>query len=305
MNNNILVLGSSGFLGSNFMDYGKDKFNYFFASSSRVIKNVKSFSVTDYSSENLLHYCDQNNIKTIINCVGFTEIEKIDANLELNRKLNYDFPLRISEFCLENSINLIHFSTDHFESKNKTPRYEDSKVFAVNEYAQTKLKAEKILLENKDVLIIRTNFFGHNETLNSKLFDWALNRLKQNLTIEGFTDVFFTPISVSILVQITNDLIDLDAKGIINVVGSESISKFHFLSQLSLNLGIVDDLVRPISIVNSTLKVKRTNYLSLSNKKLMEMIPGKYKLDLDHMISKEISRYEASRAKITSGTTPK
>jgi len=299
MNDNILVLGSSGFLGSNFVGYGKEKINYFFASSSSNSLNDKSIIVTDYSNEDLFRYCNQNQITTIINCVGFTEIEKIETRLNLNQKLNYEFPLRISEFCAQNSIKLVHFSTDHFESENKTPRSEDSRVFPVNKYAETKLRAEKVLLENKDVLIIRTNFFGHNQTLSSKLFDWAVGQLEKDLSIEGFIDVYFTPISVSILVQITNDLIDIGVNGIINVVGSESISKHYFLSQLAFNLGKNVKLVQPISIHNSALKIKRTNYLSLSNKKLLELIPNKYQLELNYMISKEISRRIAFQTDIT------
>lgn len=304
MKNNILVLGSSGFLGSNFMDYGKDKSNYFFASSTDTSQRNKLIFFTDYSNETLIKYCVQNQISTIVNCVGFTDIEKTEIDSELNQKLNYDFPLRISDLCEVNAIKFVHFSTDHFESEIKTPRFENSKIYAINKYAETKLKAEQILISKDNILIIRTNFFGYNRTSNSKLFDWAVGRLEQDLTIEGFIDVYFTPISVSMLVEITNDLISMDAKGIVNVVGSESITKYYFLSQLALNLGINDNLVKPISIDNSVLKIKRTNYLSLSNKILLKLIPDKYNFDLNKMIAIEVARHAASRAGFTSETTP-
>jgi dTDP-4-dehydrorhamnose reductase len=165
----------------------------------------------------------------------------------------------------------------------------------INNYGFIKLKADQELLLDPLTLVVRTNFFGFNPSSRSKLFDWAKDNLQSGKTLNGFGDVFFSPISVSFLATIFRRLIDLGESGLINAVGSESISKYSFLKTLCTCLNIDQRLVIKSSITNSRLVTPRPNYLSLSNTKLVAKMPSINNMTISKMIDFELARYTSNR----------
>jgi dTDP-4-dehydrorhamnose reductase len=288
----ILVLGSSGFLGSNLRAFFSDSAGFFFVHSSKpIFLTDKDFVVSEYSRASLRPLMEQLKVNVILNCVGFTDVDACERKDSLNTKLNYELPILLDELCRMFDVKLVHISTDHFHSMHAIPRVEGELMLAINEYGRLKLKAEEAILRNHSSLVIRTNFFGFNPSQRVKLLDWAKSNLEKGRRVSGFDDVFFTPISVSNLASALNSLIEEDERGLFHVVGSQSISKYEFLKLVAKALGCNQDFVVKDSITNLSHLVKRPNYLSLSNSKLKNHLPSFQDCSISQMITLELSRY--------------
>ena len=99
-----------------------------------------------------------------------------------------------------------------------------------------------------------------------------MNALKSNNKIELFKDVFFTPILIDELASKAHLLIDMDAKGIYNIVGNERLSKYEFGLKLA-NLYELDvNLAKSINFDDKTDLVRRPKDMSLSNRKLCDTL---------------------------------
>lgn len=294
-NKSVMVLGSSGFLGSNLRILFSDRPCFFFVHAGPpIFPAANDFVIGEYARGTLIDLIKRLNIDVIINCVGFTNVDACERSLSLNITMNLELPVLLDELCRSLNVKLVHISTDHFYSERKIPRAEGESMLAVNEYGRIKLLADEAVLRNERSLVIRTNFFGFNPSQRQKLLDWVKINLENDVKISGFDDVFFTPISVSILAFTLISLIERDTFGLVNIVGSESISKYQFLRLIAKALGSKESLVLSDSISNSNLLVKRPNYLSLSNSKLKSILPEFQNLSISEMISLELVRYEPS-----------
>jgi dTDP-4-dehydrorhamnose reductase len=288
----ILILGSSGFLGSNLRILFFDLPGvYFVHSKSFRSQTPKDFIVSDYSYKDLAQLVETLGIDVIVNCVGFTNVDACEDTNSLNSKLNLDLPLLLDDLCRSAGVKLVQISTDHYSSKEDIPRTESEIMSFVNEYGRMKLMADKSLLQNEMSLVVRTNFFGFDPSQRGNLLDWAKNKLENGESIFGFNDVFFTPISVSILASTLITLIERNLSGLFNVVSSESISKYQFLKSVAECLGCNQDLVFSNSIENSNLSVRRPKFLSLSNSKLKDELTTFRDISISRMISLELNRF--------------
>lgn len=288
----ILILGSSGFLGGNLRVLFLDLPGIYFVHSKPLRSQTpKDFVVCDYSRKVLAALVENLEIDVIVNCVGFTDVDACEDANSLNSKLNLDLPLLLDNLCRSAGVKLVQISTDHFSSTEDVPRTENEIMSFVNEYGRMKLMADKTLLQNELSLVVRTNFFGFDPSRRGNLLDWAKIKLENGERIIGFNDVFFTPISVSILASTLITLIERNLSGLFNVVSSESISKYQFLKSVAECLGCNQDLVLSNSIENSNLSVRRPNFLSLSNSKLKGELTTFRDFSISRMISLELNRF--------------
>ena len=148
-----------------------------------------------------------------------------------------------------------------------------SKTSPINHYAKSKIKGEcKIQKHCKDALIIRTNFFGWGTGYRHSFSDFIINKLRNNETVDLFSDVFFTTILVSELSKITHLLINKNLSGIFNVVGGGRLSKYEFGIRLADCFGLNVNLINKIKINEKVNLVKRPKNMGLSNNKACKVL---------------------------------
>ena len=84
--------------------------------------------------------------------------------------------IKLSKICKKKNVKFIHISTDHLYSKLIPFKNEKIKCNPINVYAKQKLMAEKgVLLNNKNALVLRTNFFGHYKNNTKSIKNLILN----------------------------------------------------------------------------------------------------------------------------------
>jgi perosamine synthetase len=273
----ILIFGGTGFLGSNFVFFLRKKYKIFVNFNRKKIffPNVTYVSIYNETTKDLSLIKErilELNPDIIINCLALSEIDKCERKIKLSKKLNYTFPSYLSKICSDYRIKFVQISTDHLFNKNNYFKNENFKKNTVNIYGKHKSKAEdNILFNNSKSLIIRTNFFGTSPNENYYL-DKVLYDVKNNRNIYGVTNYYFTPIYVGLLIKYIILLLKKNSFGIFNIVGNDRVSKYVFYKKIIQSHKLNDSFIKKINLKSLELLAKRSNELSLSNKKLRKVL---------------------------------
>ena len=281
----LLIVGGSGLLGKNLGHFG--------SSDSTVSATGFTNSQTLESVQvplDILHFeaaadlFESHEFDVVINCVGYTNVDMCEINPEASWALNVTAAHSLSALCKDTNTKLVHISTDHFWSEPLNPRPENFDASPINQYGNSKLSAEEIVLTtNPDSLVIRTNFFGWGPRHKPSIVDWILQQLESKGQVNAFEDVFFSPVSISQLYLAINSLLEVNASGVVNVCANESISKYDFAVLVAEKFGFKADQVKRVKIGDQGLLAPRPNYLSLDNS-LLKSLTGFAPLSIDAML---------------------
>ena len=173
---NILIIGKNGQIANALIEnfkLEKTGFNILVKDSSEL-----DFSKPASLKENLKNI--SNSINLIINCAGYTNVDKVEEEQELCDNINHQAVKILADFCKEKNILLIHYSTDYvFEGSGDKPFDEDNQknLHPLNYYGKTKLWAEQALQNSGgDYLIFRISWIYDNRK-ESKNFVNTIKRL--------------------------------------------------------------------------------------------------------------------------------
>jgi dTDP-4-dehydrorhamnose reductase len=161
MLNNILVTGSNGQLGSELRELSDTNENKFFFADKNEL------DITN--KEALEKFITESSINIVINCAAYTAVDKAEGEAELADKINHLAVKNLAEICKENSVKLVHISTDYvFDGTNHRPYTENDETNPQGIYGKTKLDGENAMLRinPSNSIIIRTSwvysFYGGN-----------------------------------------------------------------------------------------------------------------------------------------------
>ena len=268
---NILFYGGSSLLANMWVNVIIGEKKIFLTEHNQKLKSkgVTIIKINKTSFKDVNKILKKYKIDILINCVGLTNIEICEKHKKKSDYLNSKIPVILAKSCGSSGVKFIHISTDHLFDGKKTNYIESDIPNPLNNYAKSKLEGEKkVLSENKNALIIRTNFFGNGPSHRFSFSDLIINNLKQNRNVHLFTDVFYTPIIIDELVRITNKLIENKKSGIYNVVSNEMLSKYDFGIMLATYLDLPKGLVKKSSLRKREDLVRRPLNMSLSCKKV-------------------------------------
>ena len=167
---NILVTGANGQLGNEMRivsrDYSVDR--YIFTDVVEVEgQETTILDITNLDAIN--NIVKEKEVKVIVNCAAYTNVDAAESNQELAEKLNATAPKNLALAMKEVGGLLIHISTDYVFGGDpyNTPCKEDQKGTPTGVYGLTKLHGEQnIQKTGVDYLIFRTAWlyseFGKN-----------------------------------------------------------------------------------------------------------------------------------------------
>jgi dTDP-4-dehydrorhamnose reductase len=162
---NILVTGANGQLGNEIQIVSKQSTNHYIFTD--VCDGYTHLDITDI--EAIRAMVKANDIKCIINCAAWTNVDKAETAGDIVEKLNATAPENLARAMKEVDGLLIHISTDYVFGGDpyNTPCREDQKGTPTGVYGLAKLHGEqKIAATGVEHIIIRTAWlyseFGHN-----------------------------------------------------------------------------------------------------------------------------------------------
>ncbi len=158
---NILVTGANGQLGNEMRLVAQNSAdNYMFT-------DVAELDITN--AEAVSKCVEENQIKAIVNCAAYTNVDKAEDDREFAELLNATAVRNLAEAMKRNDGVLVHVSTDYVfgGAQNNTPCTEEQKANPTGVYGETKLHGEQAIVETGcHHVIIRTAWlyseFGKN-----------------------------------------------------------------------------------------------------------------------------------------------
>ena len=283
----ILILGASGKLGSRLFRSLQD-FHKVSGTFNLNGNETNSLSQWDGNSKALFKIIENFMPEVIINCMGFSKVDQSEILPEKAFYLNAIIPHGISEMCENLSIKFIHISTDHFIGHNYLPLTEEMPVVCPNVYSETKFLGETFVrLVNKNSVVIRTNFFHFSKNMDDSYVNKCLNNMGAHSEVEGFVNVYFTPVSTIFLVNAIIHLIENKFSGLINISSSESISKFDFLNKVLSVAKIKNVVLNPKNYGKNDLLAVRPKNMKLANLKFRDLVDFSPP-SIDEMIEMEL-----------------
>lgn len=257
-----LLIGSNGLLGSSI----KSKLN---------LKKVMCVARTNSDYNIDLKYLkkfkkifDKYEFKNVINCAAITNLSQCEKEKKKTKKINLDLPILLNNLSKKMKFNLIHISTDQVYCRGTSNKFKETdKISFLNYYSKTKFLAEKILMNNKKSLIIRTNFTGFKKNLNKTFAGWLLDNIKRKKKIRLFNDFYVSTIDVNFCSRVIIKLIKKKAKGIYNIGSRKSISKEKFAILFAEKIGkklnynsvssSKSNIIRPKNLTMDTSKIEK------------------------------------------------
>lgn len=158
---NILVTGANGQLGNEMRIVSRNSQDHY------IFTDVAELDITNATA--VTKMVNDNDIKAIINCAAYTNVDKAEDDYDFAELLNATAVKHLAQAIKKNDGILIHVSTDYVfgGTKNNTPCSEDEPANPTGVYGITKLHGEQSIIETGcKHLIIRTAWlyseFGKN-----------------------------------------------------------------------------------------------------------------------------------------------
>lgn len=273
---NILFTGGTGLLSSFWAaSISGNKYKITLGLNRRLLRS-KFITYEQINFENLFELekkIKKNNFDIIIHTASIADVDKCEKYPVEANKVNYIYTKNLVNICKKLNIKLIYISTDHLFDGKSLLYKEDDVCKPLNVYSSTKLKSENYIKNKlKNYLILRTNFFGKGPYYRPSFSDTIINFLKNEKKFYVSSKIFFSPISISLLVKYSMMLINKNALGIFNISSTQRISKYNFskliAKEYNLNLkNIIDSSKFLITSI-----AKRPPNMSLSNLKLRKYL---------------------------------
>ncbi len=266
-NNKILVLGSSGMLGSMVYKYFKSK-GFNIIGTERTDKKVadkKSFDVIEfiYNPNKFLYIKD---FDYIINCIGiikpYCKDDDMDGVLKAIQ-VNANFPHVLSNFVKDSNAKIIQIATDCVYSGSKGQYVESSFHDALDVYGKTKSLGEGRF---DNLLNIRCSIIGPELKNKLSLLEWFLAR-KEGEEVNGFINHYWNGITTLQFAQLCEKIISQNSfkelrkeSYLHHFAPNEMVSKYELLkifNEVFKSNVVVNKGKAPVS-VDRTLKTELT-----------------------------------------------
>lgn len=158
---NILVTGANGQLGNEMRIVAKN------SADNYIFTDVAELDITN--AEAVEKMVMDNDVKVIVNCAAYTNVDKAEDDSEFAEILNAKAAENLAVAMKKNDGLLVHVSTDYVfgGTKNNTPCKEDEPANPTGVYGVTKLHGEQAIIASScRHIIIRTAWlyseFGKN-----------------------------------------------------------------------------------------------------------------------------------------------
>lgn len=261
---NILITGANGQLGNCIRNAAKDsKDNYIFT-------DVAELDITDAKA--VTDMVRQNDIKVIVNCAAYTNVDKAESDAEFAEKLNAVAVDNLAKAIKANDGTLIHISTDYIFGGDpyNTPCREDQKGTPTGVYGLTKLHGEQAIEAREcKALIFRTAWLYSEYGKNFVKTMLNLTSIKPELKVvfdQAGTPTYAQDLADAIFYIIENRKMDGN-EGIYHYSNEGVCSWFDFTKTIAEIAGNTSCDIQPCHSDEFPSPVKRPAYSVLDKTK--------------------------------------
>ena len=262
----ILITGSEGQLGKEFIRIKSSSKHEFFFTDLNRLDICSVYSINSYLSDK--------KINCIINCAAYTDVRKAEIEKEKALNINSVGVKILVRYCEENNIKLIHFSTDYvYNANNSKPINEEEFIAPQNYYGFSKREGEKHIENSKnESIVIRTSWlyskFGNN------FVNTIIDKSKTEENIKVIADQFGCPTYAKDLTEAVIKILEIDNRidekaKIFNYSNGGSTNWFNFAKKILFLYGS-DKIIEPVDSGYFKDQVRRPKFSITSKQKIID-----------------------------------
>jgi dTDP-4-dehydrorhamnose reductase len=262
----IMVTGSNGLLGQKITDLSLmnseiDLIATSVGTNRHPVKSGYTYEELDVlDSVRLKNLVDKYHPDAIIHTAAMTNVDACELDHGKCYDLNVKSVENLIQVCQNNSIQLVHLSTDFIFDGEDGPYSEDAKPNPLSYYGQTKLESE-ILLQNSSCnwVILRTIIvYGIvNDMSRTNIVLWAKAALEKGEPINVVNDQWRMPTLAEDLAECCLLAVKKNVRGVFNASGKDLMSILEIVERVADYYGLDKTLIKAISAESLNQAAKR------------------------------------------------
>tara|TARA_B110001450_G_scaffold20551_1_gene18707 strand:- start:6692 stop:7549 length:858 start_codon:yes stop_codon:yes gene_type:complete len=271
---NILITGSNGQLGSELRAISSNYKNYNF-----IFTDIEDLDITNHLS--VKNSIIDNNIKIIINCAAYTDVDNAENDPKLNNAINHLAVQNFAAISKEKSIKFIQISTDYvFDGNNNKPYLEIDQTNPQSIYGKMKLAGEQAVqtINPKNSIIIRTSWLY--STHGKNFFKTMLRLGKEKKELGVIFDQIGTPTFAGDLAKAILEILPKIKNNNVEIFhySNEGACSWYDFAQEIFHINNNPIKINPIETSQYPTAANRPSYSVLNKKKIKRT----YKLDIPY-----------------------
>jgi len=266
----ILIVGGSGLTGSVLAKLAASDWHVCATYLSNPVKiEACSFLPLDIGiKSDVITLIRKVSPDVVVHTVGVASVDFCETHPDEARRIHVEGTRNIAQGCREADSKLIYMSTDYVFD-GETGRYtEDDTPNPISVYAETKLEAEKVVM-NAGVpygIVRPAVIYGWHP--KSRFLNWILGKLVEKKSVPAFIDQYSCPSLVYNICGAILELAESDRVGIYHTVGSDCVNRFEFAKKVAEIFGYDGGLIEPVKSESVKQVAKRPKRLCLDNSKV-------------------------------------
>jgi len=248
-----------GFLGRKLMEFFSNKFEVVGADIKSPNSSVVLLDATNEIEVEKFLTLEKPSI--VIDTIALSSYFVCENNIKLCKQLNYDTAKNIAVSCKKIKAKMFFISSSYIFDGEKGNYTETDLPNSKNEYAKSKIRAEKKVLELKNSIVIRSEpMYGYDQ--EKKQIKVGTNTFENDVKV-GYPEILRKPIFINDIPKAIDSLIENNKTGIYNVAGQDKVKWIVFLKRLSL-ITNSEDKVKIVDNSNWLLKPPHDSSLDTS-----------------------------------------
>lgn len=241
----VLIIGSTGVIGSHLGETLKQKGNEVFGTSRHVDANDQySFRLDLANTVNAIEVVSRlPKMDAVVISAGMTGLSECEKNPELSRVVNVSSQVEIAKWFVESGCQKVVFLSSNRVFDGKAANVKSgTKYSPMTEYGRQKTQAEEQILGLGDATrVIR---FTKVLSENSKLLGGWVIKIRAEEQISAFTDVSISPITKKYACAVIESVLFSASASIVQASSVDEISYFEMACSIAEQLGADKSIVR-------------------------------------------------------------
>lgn len=262
----ILVTGSNGLLGQKLI-------KLLLSEGEDVIATAPSDNRIDYLDQDFqfetLDITNKSQVDkviedckpdAVINTAAMTNVDQCESEKELCQKLNVDSVKYLSEACAKHNVFFLHLSTDFIFDGTAGPYKEGDIANPLSYYGESKLDAEKIVMDSScDWAIARTVLvYGITPGMSrSNIILWVKESIENEKPLKIVDDQWRTPTLAEDLAIGCYLIVKQKATGIFNISGDDMLTPYDMAMKTCEHFNLDKSLITKVDGSMFTQPAKR------------------------------------------------
>lgn len=261
----IFITGANGLLGQKLVEQLVQKEEFEVIASGKGASRLTgagfeyvSLEITD--SDQVNQVIGKIRPEIILHCAAITNVDVCELNQEACYEVNVkatEYLVRAGEECKS---HFIYVSTDFIFSGEAGPLDESAIPAPVNFYGQTKLEAERFVMQHSSKWAIARTVLVYgmaNDLSRSNIILWVKSSLESGKEIQVVDDQFRTPTLAEDLATGCILIAERSAEGIFHISGSDFLTPFQMAIMTAEFFGLDKSFIKRADSSTFTQPAKR------------------------------------------------